>query len=128
MFKLSIIFALGLAPFLLLGVGAGDSNSMAESAKTMTELIGRVKDVAALPEGENVLRQRWRVDLEVIKILSSSENVSIREGQQVTILVHSIVKSFGFDRADVLGRAFRFVYKNPYQEFYTGNIDIFEEP
>jgi hypothetical protein len=105
----------------------GNVNTVANPtiSRTRTEAIARIREISPLLEGENAFRQRWRVDLDVVRVLSLENGASVREGQKAIILVHSVVMTFGADREDVIGKEFRIVYRDPYQESYSGGIDIF---
>ena len=88
---------------LTLASCVGDNRMTATNADVV--IIGKVTGTSPLPSGETASRKRWSISIEIVQITQGLPSVKI--GDTATIQVHSVVKTFGVDTSDIVGKRFR---------------------
>lgn len=89
-------------------------------------VVGKVTKVAPSPSKEPANRKRWRVTLEIVQIESGSP--SVKAGNEATVRVHSVVKEFGDDAKEIVGKRFRIEYKGKFALDYAGDFKATARP
>lgn len=88
------------------------------------EFIGQIEKITALSNGETITRKRWQVDIIIIKILSKTNSDIVKDSEKVVILVHSIIKTFGKEKELLIGKKFRFSYKDEFKKIYSKTFEV----
>ena len=106
---------------LALGLFSCTNENQTHSATpTNTVLIGRVKAVAPLPSRVTAKLNRWILSIQVEHIIQGSPPIHI--GDNATIQVHSIARTFFSDPTDIVGRHYRLTYNDLFTRDYDGDI------
>lgn len=111
-----------LSTLLIGSTGCSGKRQPNAAAPAHTTIIAKVKAVAPLASRMNARRHLWRVEMEAVQLVEGTP--AVEPGDALAIRVHSVVRTFGHDTSEVIGKQFRLVYAQEFAEDYFGDLEV----
>lgn len=99
--------------------GNGNTQSPDDSNTVIYAVVQEVKPVP----GPRFSMKRWSVRLNIVKVINKG-TAFVEKGETVDIFVHSVIKTFSMDVDQIVGKTFKIIYLEPFDNKYDDDIQV----